>query len=50
VGEHHRPGLAAAVRGAGFLAWAAVALLIMLVVVRFFSIYAGLIHDAARPL
>lgn len=48
--EESRAGLAAAVRGAGFLAWAAVALLITLVVLRFFSMYAGLIRDAARPL
>ena len=45
-----RAGLAAAVRMAGFAAWAAVALLITLIVVRFFSMYAGLIQEAARPL
>lgn len=45
-----RAGLAATARAAGFLAWAAVALLVTLVVIRFFSMYAGLIRDAARPL
>ncbi|MFM7108724.1 MAG: type II secretion system F family protein [Planctomycetaceae bacterium] len=45
-----RAGLAAAARAAGFLAWAGVALLVTLVVIRFFSIYAGLIRDAAKPL
>lgn len=48
--EEARTGLAAAVRGIGFAAWAAVALLITLVVVRFFALYAGLIQEAARPL
>ncbi|MFM9058871.1 MAG: type II secretion system F family protein [Planctomycetaceae bacterium] len=48
--EESRAGLAAATQAAGFLAWAAVALLITLVVFRFFSIYAGLINEAARPL
>lgn len=46
-------GVAAALvaaRAAGSLAWAAVALVITLVVIRFFSIHAGLIHAAARPL
>lgn len=45
-----RAGLAAAARVVGFLAWAAVALLVTLVIIRFFSIYAGLIRDAAKPL
>lgn len=48
--EEARTGLAAAVRVAGFAAWAAVAVLITLVVVRFFAMYAGLIQEAARPL
>lgn len=48
--EESRAGLAATVRGVGFAAWAAVALLITLVVVRFFAMYAGLIQEAARPL
>ena len=45
-----RAGLAAVARAAGFLAWAGVALVVTLVVFRFFSMYVGLIHDAARPL
>lgn len=45
-----RAGLAATARAAGFLAWAGVALVVTLVVIRFFSMYAGLIRDAARPL
>ena len=45
-----RAGLAAAARAAGFLAWAGVALIVTLVVFRFFSMYAGLIRDAARPI
>ncbi len=48
--EESRAGLAAAARGIGGFAWAAVALLVTLVVFRFFSIYAGLIDAAARPL
>lgn len=48
--EEARVGLATAVTWAGHLAWAAVALLITLVVLRFFSMYAGLIRAAARPL
>ncbi|MEI6239554.1 MAG: type II secretion system F family protein [Planctomycetia bacterium] len=42
-----RRGIAAAARGAGFLAWATVAGLIALVVFRIFSSYLGMIHDAA---
>lgn len=48
--EEARAGFAAAVTLAGWAVWAAVALLIALVVVRFFSFYAGLIDAAARPL
>ena len=50
LAEESRAGLAAAARGAGGLAWAGVAVLITLVVYRFFSLYAGLIDAAARPL
>jgi hypothetical protein len=42
--------VAAAVTLAGWAVWAAVALLIALVVVRFFTFYAGLIEAAGRPL
>lgn len=45
--DEARAGLAAAVTLAGWAVWAAVALLIALVVVRFFSFYAGLIRDIA---
>ena len=48
--EEARAGLAAAVTLAGWAVWAAVALLIALIVVRFFSFYAGLIEAAGRPL
>lgn len=48
--EESRAGLVAAARTAGFLAWAAVAVLITILVFRFFSVYAGLIQAAARPL
>lgn len=48
--EEARAGLAAAVTLAGWAVWAAVALLIALVVVRFFSFYAGLIEAAGKPL
>lgn len=48
--EEARAGLATAVTWAGHLAWAAVALLITLVVLRVFSMYAGLLRAAARPL
>lgn len=46
--DEARAGLAAAVTMAGWAVWAAVALLIALVVVRFFSFYAGLIGDIAN--
>jgi type II secretory pathway component PulF len=48
--EEARAGFAAAVGAIGFLAWAAVAGLVALVVFRFASFYVGLIHDAAKPL
>ena len=48
--EEARAGVAAAVTLAGWAVWAAVALLIALVVVRFFTFYAGLIEAAGRPL
>lgn len=48
--EESRAGISAAVRGAGFLAWGAVALLATMVVYRFFSFYVGLIEQAGRPL
>jgi len=48
--EEARAGLAAAVALAGWGVWAGVALLIALIVVRFFSFYAGLIEAAGRPL
>jgi type II secretory pathway component PulF len=48
--EESRAGLAATTRVAGFFAWAGVALLVTLVVFRFFSVYAALIGEAARPL
>ena len=48
--DEARAGLAAAVTLAGWAVWGAVALLIALVVVRFFSFYAGLIEAAGRPL
>lgn len=45
-----RSGFTAAVRAIGMLAWAGVAVVSTIVVVRFFSAYAGLIQDAARGL
>ena len=48
--EEARAGFAAAARGVGFLAWAAVAGLIALVVFRFASFYVGLLDQAAKPL
>jgi type II secretory pathway component PulF len=48
--EESRAGVAAAVTLVGWAVWAAVALLIALIVVRFFSFYAGLIEAAGRPL
>ncbi len=50
LADEARAGFTAAVRAAGTLAWAAVAGVATLVVVRFFSFYAGLIQDATRPL
>lgn len=47
--EESRAGLAAAAQAAGFLAWAAVALLVTLTVVRFFSVYTGMLREAGRP-
>lgn len=46
--DEARRGIAAAARGAGFLAWLAVAGLIALVVFRIFSSYLAIIQDAAR--
>ena len=48
--EESRAGLSAAVRGVGFLAWGAVAVLATMVLYRFFSFYVGLIEQAGRPL
>jgi len=48
--EDARRGMAAAARGAGWLAWALVAGLIGLVVVRIFSSYVGMLQDAAGRL
>jgi fatty acid desaturase len=48
--EEARAGFAAAVGAIGFLAWAAVAGLVALIVFRFASFYVGLIHDATKPL
>jgi type II secretory pathway component PulF len=48
--EEARAGFTAAVGAVGFLAWAAVAGLIALVVFRFASFYVGLINDAMKPL
>ncbi len=48
--EESRAGVAAAVTLAGWAVWAAVALLIALIVVRFFSFYVGLIEAAGKPL
>lgn len=47
--DEARRGFAAAVQAAGFAAWAAVACLIALVVVRVAGMYAGMIHDLSRP-
>jgi len=46
--DEARRGFAAAARGAGFFVWCAVAGLIALVVFRIFSLYVGMIQDAAR--
>jgi len=48
--EEARAGFTAAVGAVGFLAWAAVAGLIALVVFRFASFYVGLLNDAMKPL
>jgi len=48
--DEARAGFAAAAEAAGFLAWAAVAGLIALVVFRFASFYVGLLNDAMKPL
>lgn len=48
--DESRAGLTAAVRGVGFLAWGAVAVLATMVLYRFFSFYVGLIEQAGRPL
>lgn len=48
--DEARRGIAAAARGAGFLAWALVAGLIGLVVFRIFSSYLGMLQDAAGRL
>lgn len=45
-----REGFTRAVRGTGMLAWAAVAVVSTIVIVRFFAAYASLIQDAARGL
>ena len=43
-------GSAAAVRAVGFVAWALVAALVAMLVIRVASVYVGMIQDAARPL
>ncbi len=48
--EEARAGFEAAAKGAGFLVWAAVAGLIVLIVFRIFSSYVGAIQDAASGL
>lgn len=48
--EEARAGFTAAVAGVGWLAWAAVAGLIALVVFRFAAFYTGLISQALQPL
>jgi type II secretory pathway component PulF len=48
--EEARAGFTAAAGAVGFLAWAAVAGLIALIVFRFASFYVGLINDAMKPL
>jgi type II secretory pathway component PulF len=45
-----RTGFTTAVRAVSMLAWAAVALVSTIVIVRFFAAYAGLIQEAARGL
>ena len=46
--DEARLGFAAAARGAGFGVWCVVAGLIALVIFRIFSLYVGMIQDAAR--
>jgi len=48
--EEAREGFEAAARGAGFLVWAAVAGLIVMIVFRIFSAYILAIQDAGRGL
>lgn len=48
--EESQAGFAATVAAVGFLAWAAVAGLIALVVLRFAGFYTALIRDAMKPL
>ena len=43
-------GSAAAVRAVGFVAWALVAALVAMLVIRVASVYVGMIQEAARPL
>jgi type IV pilus assembly protein PilC len=43
-------GSAAAVRAVGFVAWALVAALVAMLVIRVASVYVGMIQDAARPM
>jgi len=45
-----RAGFKAAVEWTGWLAWAVVALVVAVVVWRFFAFYTGMIHDAIGPL
>ncbi len=48
--DEARAGFATAVQATGFLAWAAVAGLIAIVVFRFASFYVGMINQALKPL
>jgi len=48
--EESRAGFEAAAKGAGFLVWAAVAGLIVVIVFRIFSSYLGAIQNAAGRL
>jgi hypothetical protein len=48
--DEAREGFEAAARGAGFLVWAAVAGLIIVIVFRIFSSYLGAIQNAAGRL
>ena len=47
--DESRAGFSAAAKVVGFLAWAAVACLIAMIVFRFANFYAGLIDQAGRP-